>query len=235
MTDVRVQTNAHLLDEWRQIAAPSSTGGAPHHTWAMRLWATARGQQGIQVVAKARVNDGATPVDSIQLRFVQNITNYMSLVWTDPPPPIRVPPFRDPRCRLPLIDTFRNDPPPFYRPVRQQGRNRTVRMTDSPNQIVLATYHDGARTTGVEIEYAFELYLGCTVNDELSSFETLRRVSWDARLAGQMVGAPPGASVPYAFRRDRGWVGTRADPVSSSPDPPTVMGGRTFNQCARGR
>jgi hypothetical protein len=231
--DFRAVPNPHMV--FRPISIPDVGGAA---TPGLEIQAAGNGQPGITLIAQVHVKPGSLPVDDIQIRLVQNVTNYRALYRIHPPPDITVPPFSDPACALPLLDTFRNDLQPvapsffpFYRSNNPIGYHRTVQATDSPRIHVRARYADGARTTRVDVFYNFETYLGCMTGNDPGKFQTLRKVYWGARLAGDFL-PNPGAPVPFRFRPDVG-VGTQAEASIPTSDPPATMVGPTFNQCVQ--
>lgn len=227
VVDFRAVPNPYMI--FRPTSIPDGDRPA---TPGLEIQAAGGGQPGITLLANVRVNPGPLPVDSIQIRFVQNITNYRALYRIQPPPDLTVPPFSSPACALPLLDTFRDEPPPFYRPANATSSQRTIQATDSPRLLVRASYADGARTTRIDVFYNFATYLGCTVGNDPGKFQTLGRVYWGARLAGDFT-PTPGAPVPFRFQPDAGGVGTQAEASLPVSDPPATMVGPTFNQCVR--
>jgi hypothetical protein len=226
VSDVDIQTNSG-------VATRAAASGMAD---AIDVTTGGGGRQGIQIRAVATIRPGAIPVDRIQMRFVQNVIRAGGSLSRDQASAIRLE-VESARCRFPLLDTSRLDgppPPPFYRPVVQNGLRRTPTLIDSPHlDNVRVRYPDGSRLTRVDAFWTFTAYLGCTIvdpaNEASTYFEAIGSVDWRVRLAGTIAPRPGGS---WVVSSDPDGSGVWADGYLESSRPPFTLAPPTYNQCA---
>jgi len=156
------------------------------------------GLAGVYFNADVHIDDGVIPVDTIHVRFIQNVTRDRgSARYTDQSKYAVIS-----KAPLPLVD-WEEGPPPFpyydccpFIETPDTGSDRSLKADDSPEIIVpLSSTNPTRELVSISIREALEMYLGC-YDDADTRFRTVAVLPWSISYSGSFNSGPPPQFTP---------------------------------------